>query len=146
MVALSTCSRDLYMVCVAENVYYLTLHRNSLLTTGTQQVLFTKTNSLLHAKAWVILTDKMFSERSQTQLHPIWFYLDNVQKQAKLISGDGGQASDYLCVDARKEARGSLCSLMGLGWRFHWCVIMQKPIKQLSVILCMLLHITSLQY
>ena len=106
---------EAYIVCVAENAYYLTFYRNSLLTPDTQNVFFTKTDSLIHAKAWVILTDRMLSERSQTQVHPVWFYLDMVQKQAKQISGDGGQANDYLWVDARKEARGSLCSVSWWG-------------------------------
>lgn len=73
--------------------------------------------------------------------------LFKAQKQAKVISGDGGQYGGYLWAEGYEEGsmREPVLYLL-MGVEVHRCVIMQKPINLHHSILCTLLHITSLQF
>ena len=145
---LAAAAAETYIVCVAENVYYLTFYRNSLLTPRYTAGLFDKDRLPNTCKS---LSDshRQNAEWKKTNTSAPCMIPFRYGSAAGKINLWWWRSSQWLPLCGCEEGSKRdpvLRLLIGSGWRFHWCVIMQKPIKLLRVILCILLHITSLQF
>ena len=121
---------EAYIVCVAENAYYLILYRKFADPWYTAR--------LFH-KDWLPNTCKSLSESHRQNVE--WkmpnpsapcMILFRYSSEARKINLWWWRSSQWLPLGGCEEGSKRepvLCLLMGSGWRFHWCVI-----KLLSVI------------